>query len=66
MLIINNDLVSELITVEDCIEALDEAFKKLPSGGDIHRPRIDMYFPCRRDDGYFLWRAPMTAISPSA
>ena len=55
MLIINNDLVSELITVEDCIEALEEAFKKLPSGGAIHRPRIDMYFPCQRDDGYFRW-----------
>ncbi len=55
MLIINNDLVSELITVEDCTEALEDAFKKLPTGGAIHRPRIDMYFPCQRDDGYFRW-----------
>ncbi len=55
MLIINNALVSELITVEDCVEALEAAFKKLPTGGAIHRPRIDMYFPCQRDDGYFRW-----------
>ena len=55
MLIINNDLVSELITVDDCVDALESAFKKLPTGGAIHRPRIDMYFPCQRDDGYFRW-----------
>ncbi len=55
MLIINNALVSELITVEDCVEALEAAFKKLPSGESSHRPRIDMYFPCQRDDGYFRW-----------
>ncbi len=55
MLIINNALVSELITVEDCVEALEAAFKKLPTGESIHRPRIDMYFPCQRDDGYFRW-----------
>jgi alanine dehydrogenase len=55
MLIINNDLVSELITVDDCVDALEAAFQKLPTGGSIHRPRIDMYFPCQRDDGYFRW-----------
>ena len=55
MLIINNDLVSQLLTMEDCIRVQEEAFKKLPTGGAIHRPRIDMYFPCERPDGYFRW-----------
>src|SRR4030095_7864338 len=55
MLIINNDLVSELLTMEDCIRVQEEAFRKLPTGGAIHRPRIDMYFPCGREDGYFRW-----------
>jgi alanine dehydrogenase len=55
MLIINNELVSELLTMEDCIRVQEEAFKKLPTGGSIHRPRIDMYFPCEREDGYFRW-----------
>ncbi len=55
MLIINNDLVAQTLTMDMCIDAQDKAFKKLPSGGAIHRPRIDMYFPCQRDDGYFRW-----------
>jgi len=55
MLLINNDLVSELLTMEDCIRVQEEAFSKLPIGGAIHRPRIDMYFPCDREDGYFRW-----------
>jgi len=55
MLIINNDLVSQVLTIEECLRAQEEAFKKLPTGGSIHRPRVDVYFPCRMDDGYFRW-----------
>jgi alanine dehydrogenase len=55
MHIINNELVASLLTMQDCIQAQEQAFAKLPSGGAIHRPRIDMYFPCDRDDGYFRW-----------
>ena len=55
MLIIDNNVVSELLTMEDCIRVQEEAFAKLPTGGAIHRPRIDMYFPCEREDGYFRW-----------
>ena len=55
MLIIGNDVVSELLTMEDCIRVQEEAFKKLPTGGAMHRPRIDMYMPCDREDGYFRW-----------
>ena len=38
-----------------CIHAQEQAFKKLSTGESIHRPRIDMYYPCKRDDGYFRW-----------
>jgi alanine dehydrogenase len=55
MLIIDNALVSQLLTMRDCIRVQEEAFRKLPAGGAIHRPRIDMYFPCEREDGYFRW-----------
>jgi alanine dehydrogenase len=55
MHIINNDLVFKVLNMDMCIRAQEQAFKKLPTGGAIHRPRIDMYFPCQRDDGYFRW-----------
>lgn len=55
MLIINNDEVGSLLKMADCIRVQEEAFKKLPTGGAIHRPRIDMYFPCDIEDGYYRW-----------
>ena len=55
MLIINNEIVSKVLNMKDCIRVQEEAFKKIPKGGAIHRPRIDMYMPCDREDGYFRW-----------
>jgi alanine dehydrogenase len=55
MLVIDNDLVKRLLTMDECIKAQEEAFKKIPTGGAIHRPRIDMYVPCERTDGYYRW-----------
>jgi len=55
MLFINNDQVAELLTMKDCIRVQEEAFKAQENGGAIHRPRIDMYTPCEREDGYYRW-----------
>ena len=55
MLIINNEDVKELLEMSDCIRVQEEAFKKIPYGGAIHRPRIDMYMPCADPEGYYRW-----------
>jgi ornithine cyclodeaminase/alanine dehydrogenase-like protein (mu-crystallin family) len=55
MLIINNDDVAALLTMADCIRVQEAAFRQLPTGGAMHRPRVDMYMPCERPDGYFRW-----------
>jgi len=55
MLIIGNDVVSRILTMDDCIRVQEEAFKQLAEGRAMHRPRIDMYMPCDRDDGYYRW-----------
>ena len=55
MLIIDNDLVSELLSMEECIDIQEKAFGEVPSGRAAHRPRLDMYAPCERDDGYYRW-----------
>lgn len=55
MLVIDNALVSELLSMEECIDAQERAFSDIPSGRAAHRPRVDMYAPCERDDGYYRW-----------
>ena len=55
MLFIHNDMVEKLLSMGESIDALEHAFRQIPSGGAIHRPRLDMYVPCERDDGYYRW-----------
>jgi len=55
MLIIGNDIVADILKMPDVLRVQEAAFRQLPTGGAIHRPRIDMYVPCDRPDGYFRW-----------
>ncbi len=53
MLMINNEVVAQTLTMRECIEAQEEAFAGLLQGKAIFRPRIDTYVPCDREDGYY-------------
>lgn len=55
MLFIHNDIVKSVLSMKDCIEIQEEAFKAMETGGAIHRPRIDLYTPTERTDGYYRW-----------
>jgi ornithine cyclodeaminase/alanine dehydrogenase-like protein (mu-crystallin family) len=55
MLLINNDVVQRVLTMRECIAAQEAAFAALLTGQAVGRPRIDMYVPCERDDGYYRW-----------
>ena len=55
MLFIHNDVVEEILNMEDCIAAQEQAFRDLAVGRATHRPRSDIYAPCERDDGYYRW-----------
>jgi alanine dehydrogenase len=55
MLFIHNDVVAELLTMRECIDAQEHAFRQIPTGGAVYRPRTDMYVPCDREDGYYRW-----------
>ena len=57
MLFIHNDVVADILTMKDCIDVQERAFQGLPSGAALHRPRIDVYAPCGREDGYYRWGA---------
>jgi len=53
MLMINNDVVAQVLTMRECIEVQTAAFAGLTEGKAIFRPRIDTYVPCDREDGYY-------------
>lgn len=55
MLLINNDVVQQVLTMRECIAAQEAAFAGLLTGKAIFRPRIDTYVPCDREDGYYRW-----------
>jgi len=55
MLFIHNDVVAKLLTMRECIDAQEHAFRQIPSGGAVYRPRMDMYVPCELPDGYYRW-----------
>ncbi|MGA1206890.1 MAG: ornithine cyclodeaminase family protein [Gammaproteobacteria bacterium] len=55
MRLINNDEVARLLKMADCIRVQEAAFRKLPEGGAIHRPRIDLYYPSADPEAYFRW-----------
>ncbi len=55
MLLIDNDVVKQVLNMRECIDAQESAFKGLLTGSAVFRPRINMYAPCERDDGYLRW-----------
>ena len=55
LLLINNDDVRALLTARDCIDILEQAFAEVATGRSVQRPRIDVYAPAERADGYFRW-----------
>jgi len=55
MLLINNQDVEKLFTMKDCLEALEEAYEDLLQGDAVYRPRLDLWMPCDRPDGYYRW-----------
>lgn len=55
MLLIDNQVVAQVLTMPDCIAAQEKAFAGLIDGASLTRPRIDVYAPCDRPDGYYRW-----------
>jgi alanine dehydrogenase len=55
MLFIDNATVDRVLSMDACIEAQDIAFRGLPTGASVHRPRIDLYVPTDDTDNYYRW-----------
>ena len=55
MLLINNQDVEKLFDMKACLEALEEGYDDLLKGDAVYRPRLDVWMPCDRPDGYYRW-----------
>ncbi len=55
MLLINNKEVEQLFDMKSCIEALEVGYDDLLKGDAVYRPRLDVWVPSERPDGYYRW-----------
>ncbi len=63
-LILSNDDVSKVLTVPDCMDALEEAYRDLHSGAAITRRRSDCLTPTTREDAIYGFKT-MDGVIPS-
>lgn len=55
-LIIDNDAVESVLTMSDCIGALDHVFREYSTGGAVNRPRSHTY-TTRGDGRFYLFKS---------
>lgn len=55
MLVIDNEMVSELLEVRDALEVLEQSYVDLAEGEGICRPRIDMRIPVGDGRSVYQW-----------
>lgn len=62
-LILNNEEITALLPMADCLAQLDEAYRELGEGRAINRPRSDIYGPTH-DNGRYVFKS-MDGMVPS-
>ena len=56
MLILNNEEVSKLLSMENCLRHLESAYKELSEGEAVNRPRSDLYLPATTTGGVYCFK----------
>lgn len=62
-IILSNEDVEELLTMPECIEALEDAYRELAQGRGVNRPRSDTFAPTTRKDALYSLKT-MDGILP--
>lgn len=55
MLLINNEDVARVLTIEDALRVLEEGHKELARGELVSRPRVDIYTETHSKDQFHRW-----------
>ena len=56
MMILNNDEVGELLSMENCLRHLESAYIELSEGAAVNRPRSDVYLPATTSGGVYCFK----------
>ncbi len=57
MLILNNDEIETLLSMDSCIEVLHKAYCQLAGGEAVNRPRTDLYLPFPETSGVYAFKS---------
>jgi ornithine cyclodeaminase/alanine dehydrogenase-like protein (mu-crystallin family) len=64
MLLINNYEQEQVLSMADCINALESGYRQLSSGDAVYRPRIDLYANTSHPEGrFYRWGSMEGALS---
>jgi len=63
MIILNNEEISELLSMEHCLRLLESAYRELAHGTAVNRPRSDLYLPATTTGGVYCFKTMEGALS---
>lgn len=64
MLLINNQEQEKVLSMAECIDALESAYRQLAAGEAIYRPRMDLYTNTSHPEGrFYRWGSMEGALS---
>ncbi len=56
VLILSNEEIDQLLTMPECLAALEEMYRDLADGQTLTMPRVDNLVPCGYDGGYYAFK----------
>jgi alanine dehydrogenase len=56
MMILNNEDVSSVLSMKNCLRHLEAAYKDLADGAAVNRPRSDLYLPLTASSGVYCFK----------
>jgi ornithine cyclodeaminase/alanine dehydrogenase-like protein (mu-crystallin family) len=63
MIILNNEEISGLLSMENCLRLLERAYKELAQGTAVNRPRSDLYLPATTSGGVYCFKTMEGALT---
>src|SRR5262245_13736970 len=63
MIILNNEEVGALLSMENCLRLLERAYQEQSQGTAVNRPRSDLYLPATTSDGVYCFKTMEGALT---